>query len=270
MKLPAWCGALMIGLFAGGMSMAQDQTAALKELAPTGILRVGIAVGPSGSPLWAIKDPATGKPRGVTVDLGTALAQKLGVPVDLVVHASSGEVTDALAAGKLDVGFMPVDEDRKKIVAFAPNYALGESTYMVAPGSKIKTIAEVDQTGVRVLGVENTTTIRAARRMLKNATVTGSKGSTEIPDLVRSGQVDAVALGRDSLDDFAAQIPGVRVLEGHFWAVGTAPAVQKDKPAALAYVTDWIEQAKADGSVKRAFDAAKLKAATVAPARSSS
>jgi polar amino acid transport system substrate-binding protein len=141
---------------------------------------------------------------------------------------------------------------------------------MVAPGSKIKTIAEVDQTGVRVLGVENTTTIRAARRMLKNATVTGSKGSTEIPDLVRSGKVDAVALGRDSLDDFAAQIPGTRVLEGHFWAVGTAPAAQKDKPAALAYVTDWIELAKADGSVKRAFDAAKLKAATVAPAGSRS
>ena len=141
---------------------------------------------------------------------------------------------------------------------------------MVAPGSKIKTIAEVDQAGVRVLGVENTTTIRAVRRMLKHATVTGSKGSSEIPDLVRSGQVDAVALGRDSLEDFAAEIPGARVLEGHFWAVGTAPAVQKNKPAALAYVTEFIEQAKADGSVQRAFDAAKLKAAAVAPAGSRS
>lgn len=250
--------------------MAQEKTAAVRELAPTGTLRVGIAVAPSGTPMWAIKDPATGKPRGVTVDLATALAQRLGVPVEFVVHASSGEVTEALVAGKLDLGFMPVDDERKKVVDFAPNYSLGESTYMVAPGSTIKTLAEIDQPGVRVVGVENTTTIRAVRRTLKQATVTGSKGSNEIPDLVRSGQVDAVALGRDSLEDFAAEIPGARVLEEHFWAVGTAPAVQKNKPAALAYVTEWIEQAKADGSVQRAFDAAKLRAATVAPAGSRS
>ena len=119
-----------------------------------------------------------------------------------------GEVTEALVAGKLDLGFMPVDDERKKVVDFAPNYALGESTYMVAPGSKIKTIAEVDQAGVRVLGVENTTTIRAVRRLLKHATVMGSKGSSEIPDLVRSGQVDAVALGRDSARGFRRRNTG--------------------------------------------------------------
>jgi polar amino acid transport system substrate-binding protein len=250
--------------------MVEVPSAALNDLAPTGTLRVGIAVGRSGTPMWAIKDPATGAPRGVTVDLGTALARKLGVPVEFTVHASSGDVTEALVAGRLDVGFMPVDEERKKVVDFAPDYALGESTYLVAPGSRIETIAEVDQPGVRVIGVENTTTIRAVRRMLKHAIVTGSKGSSEIPDLVRSGQVDAVALGRDSLEDFAAQIPGARVLDGHFWAVGTAPAVQKNKPAGLAFVSEWIEQTKADGSVQRAFDAAELKAATVAPAGSRS
>lgn len=251
-------------------AMAQDPAATLKELAPTGTLRVGVAVGPAASPLWATKDPSSGKPRGVTIDLGTALAKKLGLPLDLVVHASSGEVTEALSAGKIDVGFMPVDEDRKKVVDFGTNYALGESTYLVAPGSSIRTLEEVDRPGVRVLGVENTTTIRAARRTLKAATVTGTKGSNEIVDLVRGGQVDAVALGRDSLDEFAKQLPGARVLDGHFWAVGTAIAVPKGRPAALAAVTDFIEQAKADGSIKRAFDAAGLKSATVAPAGSRS
>src|SRR4051812_34968204 len=45
-------------------AMAQDPAATLKELAPTGTLRVGVAVGPAASPLWATKDPSTGKPRG--------------------------------------------------------------------------------------------------------------------------------------------------------------------------------------------------------------
>lgn len=249
--------------------MADDREDAVKELMPTGKMRVGIAVGLTASPLWATKD-GSGKPRGVTVDLGTALAQRLGVPFDLVVHASSGEVTEALAAGRIDIGFMPVDEERKKILAIGPNYALGESTYLIAPGSNIRTIEEVDRPGVRVVGVENTTTIRAARRMLKHATVAGTKGSMEIPDLVKSGQADAVALGRDSLEDFAKIIPGARVLPGHFWTVGTAIAVAKGKPAALRAVTEFIEAAKADGTVKRAFDAAGLKSATVAPPGSKS
>ncbi|MGE0752017.1 MAG: transporter substrate-binding domain-containing protein [Variibacter sp.] len=249
--------------------MAQDHSAVLKEIAPTGKLRVGVAVGPSPSPMWAIKD-ASGKVAGVTVDLGIAFAKTLGVAADIVVLASSGEITEALVAGKLDVGFMPVDEERKTMLGIGTNYALGESTYLVAPGSKIKSIAEVDQPGVRVLGVENTTTIRAARRTLKHATVTGNKGSLGLVELVRDGKIDAVALGRDTLEDFAAELPGARVLDGHFWAVGYAIAVQKGKPAALAAATDFVEKAKADGTVQRTFDAARLKDPVLAPAGSRS
>ena len=253
-------------MFTGGTMADDTMDAARKELAPTGTLRVGIAVGPSGSPLWTTRDPKTGKPHGVTVDLGTALAKKLGVPVEMVEHASSGEITNAVDKGTWDVGFMPVDEERKAKVAFGPDYSRGESTYLVAPGSAIRTMEEVDRPGVRVVGVENTTTIRAARRSLKQATVTGTKGADEMLALMRDGKADALALGRDSLEDFAKMVPGSRVLDGHFWAVGTAIAVAKNKSAALAYVTEFIEQAKADGTVKRAFDAAGLKSAKVAPA----
>jgi len=257
-----------LGLLVSGSSavVAQEKSAAvLRELAPTGKLRVGIAVGPSGSAMWATKDPASGQPRGTTIELGTALAKKLGVPVEFVVHASSGEVIKAADGGTWDVTFVPVDEDRKKIVDFGPNYSLGESTYLVSAASNIKTMADVDKPGVRIVGVDNTTTIRASRRITKNATVTGTKGLDEAIQLFREGKVDAVALGRDSLEDFAKQIPGSHVLKEHFWAVGTAIAVPKGKPAALAYVSEFIEQAKADGTVKRAFDANGLKNATVAP-----
>ncbi|MCC7346167.1 MAG: transporter substrate-binding domain-containing protein [Variibacter sp.] len=265
-----WTMGVAVALLMGGAAMAQDKSAVLKELAPTGKLRVGIAVGPTGSPLWAIKDPKTGKPAGVTVDLGAALAAKLGVPVEYVVYPSSGEITNAVDRNEWDVGFMPVDDERKKIIAFGPNYSLGESTYMVGPGSAIRKLADIDKPGVRVVGVENTTTIRAARRLLKHATVTGTKGSGETFELLKAGKADAIALGRDSLEDFAAMLPGSHVLEEHFWAVGTAIAVARNKPAALAYVTEFIEAAKADGTVKKAFDAAKLRSAKVAPAGSRS
>jgi polar amino acid transport system substrate-binding protein len=69
-------------------SAIADDSAALKELAPTGTLRVAIAVGPAASALWTVRDPVTGKPRGIPVDLGTAMAQKLKVPIELLEYAS--------------------------------------------------------------------------------------------------------------------------------------------------------------------------------------
>jgi polar amino acid transport system substrate-binding protein len=45
-----------------------------------------------------------------------------------------------------------------------------------------------------------------------------------------------------------------------------AVAVPKNRPAALAYVSAFVEDAKASGSVRRALDNAGLKTSTVAPA----
>jgi polar amino acid transport system substrate-binding protein len=250
--------------------MAQDEDAARRELAPTGTLRVAIAVGPSSSALWTIRDPASGKPRGVTVDLGAALARRLGVPLQLVEFESSGEIVKAVDRNEWDVTFVPVDAERKTVLDFAPDYALGESTYMVAPGTGITTLAEVDRAGVRVVGVEGTATIRSARRTLKNTEAIGARSLDEAVDMIRTGKADAIALGRDSLVKMAEEMPGARVMEGHFHATGTAPAVAKGKPAALAYATEFIEAAKADGTVTRAFDAAGLDTAGVAPAGSRS
>ena len=85
-----------------------------------------------------------------------------------MVAPNTGELVDALEAGRIDVSFMPVDEERKKRIDFGPVYFQVESTYMVTAASGIKTVAEVDRAGVRVVGIANTTTIRAAGRTLKN------------------------------------------------------------------------------------------------------
>jgi polar amino acid transport system substrate-binding protein len=128
-----------------GLSSFTDR--AIKELAPTGKLRVGIAVGPAASALWCVRDLGTGKARGVPVELGTALAQWLKVPVELVEYDSSGKIIAATNANAWDVTFVPVDDDRQKAVDFGAPYHLLQSTYLVAPGSVIKTVDEVQPRG---------------------------------------------------------------------------------------------------------------------------
>ena len=55
-------------------------------------------------------------------------------------------------------------------------------------------------------------------------------------------------------------------MDGGFLNSTTAVAVPKGRPAALAYVSAFIEEAKASGLVRRAFDDIGLKAEQVAPA----
>ena len=116
------------------------------QLAPTGKLRVAIAIAPSPSAQFAIKDEA-GNYHGVAIILGQALAKKLGVQVDLVAHNGSGEIQNSAAANKWDVAFLPVDEERKKFVDFGNAYHLLQSTYLVAPSAKLNAVADANAAG---------------------------------------------------------------------------------------------------------------------------
>ncbi|MBM3601831.1 MAG: transporter substrate-binding domain-containing protein [Alphaproteobacteria bacterium] len=261
--------ALALGLAAVPAAAQTDAAAARRELAPTGKLRVAIAVSPAPSAFWATKDVASGQTKGVTVTLGTGLAAKLGVPVEFVVLPSSGEIVkSAEAAGgpaNWDVTFAPVDEARKKILEFGAPYHLLQSTYLVAPGSRVATLADADAAGVRIAGIDNTATFRASQQASKNATHLTMPSVDEAVAQMRAGKVDAIALSRESLTGLAAKVPGARILEGGFLNSTTAVAVPKGRPAALAFATAFVEEAKASGAVRKAFDELGLTNSTVAP-----
>ncbi|MGH6769469.1 MAG: transporter substrate-binding domain-containing protein [Xanthobacteraceae bacterium] len=246
--------------------MATASSAAINELAPTGKLRVAVAVGPAASALWTVRDPATGKPKGVPVELGTALAQRLGVSVELVEYDSSGKIIAATDQGAWDVTFVPVDDDRKAIVDFGAPYHLLQSTYLIAPGSAIKTLAEANRAGVRIAIVDGTATGRASVSASPSATTVKVKNPDEAVALMREGKLDAIALSRESVGGLVDALPGSRVLDEAFLNSTTAVAVPKNRPAALAETAAFIEDAKASGLVRRALDAMGLKSSQVAPA----
>jgi polar amino acid transport system substrate-binding protein len=236
-----------------------------KKLAPTGRLRVGIAVGDAASAVWARRDAQTGIPAGPTVDLAGIFAQQAGVAPALVEYGSSGEIIEAAASGNWDISFTPVDAQRMTAVDFGPNFALGESTYMVPSGSTIGDVAEVDRPGTRIFGVENTATIRAARHSLKNTTAIGLVSLKDVLDKFRAGEADAIALGRESLLSLLPDFPGARVLAGKFLSSGTALAVPKGNSVALTVFTAILEDLKADGTIRAIFDKHGLTNSMVAP-----
>jgi polar amino acid transport system substrate-binding protein len=238
--------------------------ALLQQLAPTGKLRIAVAVAPSPSAQFAIKDG--GGFKGVAVTLGTAMAKKLGVPVQIVPHNASGEIQNSAADGKWDVAFLPVDAERKKFVDFGSAYHLLQSTFLVASGSKMKSVKDADAAGVGIGGVANTATFRAAVASTPKATHIEFKGVDIATAAMNEGKIDAIALSRESLGGLIAKIPGSRILDDAFLNSTTAVCVPKGKLAALDYVSAFVEAAKASGLVRSALDEMGLKSSIVAPA----
>jgi polar amino acid transport system substrate-binding protein len=236
----------------------------VSEIAPTGTLRVGLAFAPSPSPLFVVKDK-DGAPHGVTVDLANELARQQGVPVEFLLAPNTGQLVDALEGGRIDISFMPVDDERRKRIDFGPVYFLVESTYMVTAASGIRSLDEVDRPGVHVVGIANTTTIRAAGRSLKNTTIQAAQSIGEAIEWLGSGKADVFALSRDSLPPFVAAIPGSRIVDGGFQFTGIAIAVPKGRPGALACASKFLEEAKSSGLVRRALDRAGMRELAVAP-----
>jgi polar amino acid transport system substrate-binding protein len=245
-----------------GVALAQ----AGHPLAPGGRMRLGIGIAPVSSAFWASRD-AAGEPRGVTVTLARALAEHLGATLDLVALNSSSEVVDAVAEGRLDVAFVPMDAERARRVGVGPNYYLSVSTLAVMPGVAIDRVEQADTPDLTIVGVRGTTTLRSAERAFPRARFLAAVGVPEALGWMREGRAQAVALGMESLVTLVPQVPGLRILEGHFHALGTAIIVPPGRTEALAAATAWIERAKADGTVRRALDAAGI-SGPVAPAGS--
>src|SRR5262245_63675324 len=263
MRLSIAPAVLLAALLVACGARADDATAK-KELASTGKLRVGIAVAPTPGAGNVAKD-VDGGYRGVAIDLGEELARKLGVPAEFVPYPNSGALTDAVASGAWDVAFLPVDAQRKTQVDFGSAHIVLQSTYLVGPGSPIASLADVDKTGVRVAGVENTATARAAQASLKTVTITRVKTADELFDLLKSDQADAIALSRESLAQLAAKLPGSRVLDGAYLNSYVAVAVPKGRPAALAFASGFVDAAISAGSVRRALDKIGMQTSTVPP-----
>ena len=239
------------------MTLPANADALKNEITPTGKLRVAIAISPAGGAFWSTRTEHGYA--GVPVDLGKAMAAQLGVPVEYVVHQNSGQITDAAAKNTWDVTFLPKDPERESRMTFGPIYEVADATYIVKPGSTITNFATLDQDGVKVAAVNNTTTMRGAIAHLKHAKVTGYQTYDEIFALLKGGEIDAFALSRDQLNAMAKKIPGTKVLDETFKQTVTAVAVPLNHPLAAAFAAKFMTEAISNGTLRKAYDNNGLK-----------
>lgn len=253
-----------VAMLSACTSIPGDSTiAGRNELARTGRLRLGIV-----APALASSSVAAelSGPARAAVDLAAELAQTLSVPLELARYPSTGELTNAATLGGWDVAFLLVDPAREKFVAFGTGFYLTEIACLVTANSGIRSVKELDRPGIRLAVIDNTTTQRALSGQVRQATLLRVRTAADQYELLRSGKADAVAATRRAMEALAAKLPGALVLPENIHTTTVAIAVPKRRPAALAYVSEFLEKAKNSGRARRALDDAGLKHMTLAPA----
>jgi polar amino acid transport system substrate-binding protein len=258
--------ALVLGVAAALGACATKPTApaaAVSDLAPTGKLRAAINF---GNPVLASKDPSTGEPRGVSVDLSRELAKRLGVPLEIVTYTAAGKVVDAVKSGAWDVAYVAIDPARGADMYQSPPYVVIEGAYLVPEASPIRGNAEVDRDGVRIaVGAKSAYDLFLSRE-LKHAKIVRAPTSPAVVDTMVAQKLDVAAGVKQQLEADAKRVPGVRLLEGRFMVINQAMAVPNGRDAGAKYVHDFIEEMKASGFVARALQRHGIEGAAVAPA----
>ena len=148
------------------MSNASSEIA--RELAPMGKLRATINL---GNPVLAQKDPITGEPRGVSVELARELGRRLKVEVELVTFDTAGKAFAALQSKACDVGFLAIDPARAADLTFTASYVTIEGTYLVRSTSPLRSIEAFDREGIQIAAGKNTAYDLHLSRTLKHATL---------------------------------------------------------------------------------------------------
>lgn len=237
---------------------------ARSQLAPGGKLRVGLLV---TNAAFVSKDGAPNEMLGVGVEIARELAKQLNVAFEPVRYKSIAPLLDGAKRGEWDVAPIGYSPERTADMDFTTLYAVGESRYLVPTASPIRSVGDVDKPGHRVAVQARSAQDSYLTGNLKRAEVTRTKTTSEALELMKSGKAHAyLYAGAIMTDDWLAQRPGFRLVEGGVKASGTALAVAKGRPAGTAYAKDFVEYAKASGFIQQSIERNGLRTATVAPA----
>jgi polar amino acid transport system substrate-binding protein len=232
------------------------------DLVQTGRLRVGIGL---GTPALALKNPTTGEIRGPAVELGRALAARMGVEFVAVEYPRPGVVIQGAEPKAWDVTFLAIDAERAKLADFSRPYMQTDFTFLVPAGSSIRNVADADQPGIRIATAQGDASDLELTRTFKRAELVRTDTHAAALELLRAGSVHARAAPRPVLMADSAKLAGSRVLDDGYASVSFAGLVPKGQAGRLAYLNEFIEEARASGLIKRTIEAAGLQGVQVAP-----
>jgi polar amino acid transport system substrate-binding protein len=228
--------------------MSDVPAAVIAQLAPTGVLRAGINM---SNFLLVVGKTPSGDPIGPSPSMAAAIAEALGVPLQLLPYASPSAIAADAGTGTWDIGNIGAEPQRAAVMDFTAAYAEIEATYLVPPGSTIQSIDDVDRPGNRIAVSKGSAYGLWLENHITQAELRSIEGGDAAFAQFVQDKMDALASLRPRLVTDAAKLPGSRILAGQFASVQQAIGINKGHEAAYHWLKAFVEAAKANGLVAR-------------------
>ena len=225
------------------------------ELGPGGNLRAGINY---SNFVLVKKDPISGEPRGIAVELAREIARRLDIPLEFVPFETAGRMADAVKSGAWDIAFLANEPERANEIAFTPAYVEIEAGYLVPPESSIRSIAEVDREGIRVAVGDKSAYDLFLSRTVERATIVRAPGMNASYDVFVAEKLNALAGIKPWLVMAAERMPGSRLLDGYFMTVQQSIGIPKGRESAAKYLREFVQDVKTSGFLNRSIQSLKL------------
>lgn len=222
-----------------------------EQLAPGGVLRAGINM---SNFLLVSSAAANGDPAGVSPDMAKAIAGDLGVELQLIPYKGPGDVADGAINNEWDIANIAAEAERAKTIAFSPAYCEIQATYLLPPGSRIQSLTDVDQPGVKISVKERAAYDLWLTENMTQASLVRTATMDDSFAVFKEQKLDVLAGLRPRLLDDAVKFPGSVVMEQSFTAVQQSIGCQPDKTEAANYLSQFVRQSISQGRVAELID----------------
>ena len=189
---------------------------------------------------------------GIDVEIATAIAEKLGLELD-ILDMDFDSALLAVQQGKSDIVMagVTVNEDRLLVMDFTDSYATGVQVVIVKEGSDVT----MDNMGEGLIGTQRGTTgnIYCTDDYGEEHVVAYDDGFTAVQALM-NGQVDCVVIDNAPAQEFVKNNAGLTILDTEYAVEDYAIGLNKGNTALLDAINGALAELVSDGTVQSIVD----------------
>jgi polar amino acid transport system substrate-binding protein len=242
--------ALAVGLLALTGIACADQLGTIKQRGSLVCATLGTA-----EP-FSFSDPATREIRGYDVDFCKAVADSLGVKLELKLVAVEARIPE-LSQGRVDIvaanlGYSP---QRAEQIDFSHQYFVSQQKIMVRTGDGIRSFGGLN--GKRISAPKGSSSEQAVKAKVPGAELLTFQDPPSAFVALLQGKVDGFALSELASTRFMRQAVGkteLMLLPESMMAEPWGLGVRKGEPALLKQVNDTLAGMERSGEAAKIFD----------------
>ena len=219
-----------------------------KQLAPTGILRVGINM---SNFLLVSGVNSSGLPKGVSPDLGERIAKELNIPHKLVQYKRPGELADAVNKNQWDIGNIAFEPKRAETIDFTNSYVNIDANFLVRKIDNFKSNEDVSKAKVKIAVAERSAYDLWLSENFKDIELIRASSIQNSHILFNEGKANVLAGLKPKLIEELSKNDQLEIIEDPFTFIKQSVGIKKGNPQVIEFLNNFISKLINDGFIEQ-------------------